>query len=376
MINVLNTKKMKSLFNQLLFIFIFSTSLVAQNNRPQEPKEPFNYLVEDVEFINEAANNIKLAGTLTIPKAIKNPPVAILITGSGPQNRNEEIVNHKPFLVLADYLTNNGIAVLRYDDRGIGESEGDFESATSFDFATDVEAALNYLKSRKAFKKSKIGLIGHSEGGLIAPIVASTNEDVSFNILLAGTGVTGREVLESQAWEIGKKSGATDETLQFNKEITAKLYDVINKENDTEKIEAEAKKSLIAYRAELIKEKNPYAVYISDAVINQVAGIGKNKWMNTFIRTNPQDYLNKVTCPVLAINGSKDLQVLPKLNLNGIESALKKANNTDVTIKELEGLNHLFQTAETGLMTEYKTIEETFSPTALTLIKDWILERF
>ncbi len=359
-----------------LVTLLFSNESVAQNNRPQEPQEPFEYIIEEVTFTNSKANNIKLAGTLTIPKNVKKPPVAILISGSGPQNRNEELLGHKPFLVLSDYLTNNGIAVLRYDDRGIAESEGDFETATSFDFATDVEAAINYLKERKEFKKSEIGLIGHSEGGLIAPIVASRNKEVAFNILLAGTGVIGREVMESQAWEIGRKMGATDEVLQFNKSITAKLYDVINNETDIAKIESEAKKSLIKYKDSLTEEKSPYAMYISDAAINQVAGIGKNKWMYTFIRTNPQDYLSKVTCPVLALNGSKDLQVLPKLNLKGIESALKKANNNDVTITELEGLNHLFQTAETGLITEYGTIEETFSPTALVIIKDWILERF
>ena len=367
---------MRFIVSLILVVVLFPIECISQINRPQEPKAPFDYIVEEVVFTNNKANNIKLAGTLTIPKKFKNPTVAILISGSGAQNRDEELFDHKPFLVLADYLTNNGIAVLRFDDRGTAASDGDFENATSFDFATDVEAAFEYLKDRKEFKKSKIGLIGHSEGGLIAPIVTSKNKDVAFNILLAGTGVIGREVIESQAWEMAKKSGATEAVLEFNKALTAKLYDVIITENDLSKIETEAKKSLFEYRDQLIKEKNPYAVYVSDALINQVAGLGKSKWMCTFIKTNPQDYLSKVTCPVLALNGSKDLQVLPKLNLNGIESALKSANNHDVTIKELEGLNHLFQTAETGLMNEYGTIEETFSPTALIIIIDWILERF
>ena len=359
-----------------LVVVFLASNLIAQNNRPQEPKEPFSYTIEEVSFANSNANNIRLAGTLTTPKNIKNPPVAILISGSGAQNRDEELFGHRPFLVLADYLTNNGIAVLRYDDRGTAESEGDFENATTFDFANDAEAGIEYLKSRKEFKKSKIGLIGHSEGGLIAPIVASKKDDVAFNILLAGTGVIGRDVLESQAWEMAKKSGATQTVLEFNKALTDKLYDVIITENDLSNVEVETKKSLIAFREELIREKSPFSIYVSDELINQVSGIGKSKWMCTFVKTNPQDYLSKVTCPVLAINGSKDLQVLPELNLNGIESALKNANNKDVTIKELEGLNHLFQTADTGLMTEYGTIEETFSPTALKIIKDWILERF
>jgi len=367
---------MRFIVSLFLIGVLFSGECIAQNIRPQEPKAPFNYVVEEISFVNSNASNIKLAGTLTIPKNLEEPTVAILISGSGPQNRDEELLNHKPFLVLADYLTNHGIAVLRYDDRGTAESEGDFETATSFDFATDVESAIDYLKTRKEFKKSKIGLIGHSEGGLIAPIVTSENSEVAFNILLAGPGVIGRDVLESQAWEIAKKMGATEEILQFNKAITDLLYDVIDIETETEKIESETKKALIKYRDSLTTAKSLYAMYVSDAVINQVAGIGKNKWMTTFIKTNPQDYLQKVTCPVLAINGSKDLQILPKLNIEGIESALKKANNNDVTIQELEGLNHLFQSAETGLMAEYETIEETFSPTALTLIKNWILERF
>lgn len=363
-----------------LYIFLLSivvTSQVsAQGNRPQEPKEPFNYRIEEVAFENNQANNIKLAGTLTIPYNIKKPPVAILISGSGAQNRNEEAFGHKPFFVLSDYLTNNGIAVLRYDDRGTAGSEGDFQNSTSFDFATDVEAAMEYIKNRKDLKKSKIGLIGHSEGGLIAPIVASRNENVDFIVLLSGPGVIGREVLESQAWEIAKLSGASQEVLKFNKSITDRLYDVVLTEKDIDSVETKTKDTLKKYRDELLEAKNSFAIYVSDNMIDQIASLGKNKWMNAFIKTNTQDYLKKVTCPVLALNGSKDVQILPKLNLDGIESALKKANNDDVTIKELDGLNHLFQTAETGLLNEYETIEETFSPIALEIIKDWISERF
>ena len=360
-----------------LFILILLTiEANAQINRPQEPKEPFNYTIEEVTFENNKANNIKLAGTLTIPKKIKKPPVAILISGSGAQNRDEEVLGHKPFWVLSDYLTNNGIAVLRYDDRGVAKSEGDFNSSTSFDFATDVEAAIKFLRNRKEFNKSEIGLVGHSEGGLIAPIVASRNSDVSYIILLAGPGVIGRKVLESQAWEIAKKSGATDEVLEFNKTITGKLYDVVLQENEMDSIETKTINSLKEFRNELIETKNPFAMYVSDVMINNIASMGKDIWMTTFIKTDPQKYLKQVTCPVLALNGGKDLQILPKLNLKRIESSLKMSNNNDVTIKELDGLNHLFQTSETGLFSEYETIEETFSPIALAIIKDWILERF
>lgn len=366
---------MKPIFKVLILIlFLFTVNGFSQNNRPQEPKPPFNYVSQDITFPNAKANNIKLAGTLTLPKDIKNPAVAILISGSGPQNRNEELLGHKPFLVLADYLTNNGIAVLRYDDRGIADSEGDFNTATTFDLASDVEAAVNYLKTRNDIDISKIGLIGHSEGGTIAPIVASRNKDVAYTILLAGTGVIGAEVMLSQSWKIAEMMGATTETLEFNKTISEMTYNIIINDNDVEKMKTSIKYSLNTYKKKI--EGSPYAIYINDALITQLTNVASNDWLCTFIRTSPEPYLAKTTCPVLAINGSKDVQVLPKLNLNAIEAALKKANNKDVTIKELEGLNHLFQTAETGIMQEYNTIEETFSPVALEIIKNWILERF
>lgn len=210
-----------------LFFYFFTLIVISQNNRTQEPKTPFNYISEDVFFTNRTTDSVILAGTLTLPKSKKNPPVVILISGSGPQDRNEELMGHKPFLVLSDYLTNKGIAVLRYDDRGIGKSKGNFGTATTFDFASDVEAAIKYLKTRKDINHKKIGLVGHSEGGLIAPIVASQNKDVAFTILLAGTGVNGRKVLESQSWEMAKQMGATEETLNFNKAFTGVAYDVI-----------------------------------------------------------------------------------------------------------------------------------------------------
>ncbi len=325
-------------------------------------------------FTNNSSDSIQLAGTLTVPKNIKKPPVAILISGSGPQNRNEELMGHKPFLVLSDYLTNNGIAVFRYDDRGIGESKGDFNTATSFDFATDVEAAILYLKTRKDIDNKKIGLIGHSEGGLIAPIIASKNKDVAFIVSLAGTGVDGSEIIKTQSWEIAKLMGAVEKTLKFNDTTATISHNIIKTNNDSESINLAIEKELKAFK-ENIKD-TPYATYLNDALISQLKGMASNVWLSTFIKTNPYDYWSKTTCPVLALNGSKDLQVLPKLNLKAIENALKNANNKDFTIKELKELNHLFQTSETGNPNEYRTLEETFSPKALEIIKDWILERF
>lgn len=368
---------LKLFYNCTALIFIlFSTTLCSQNTRPQDPKEPYNYISENVYFINTKAGSITLAGTLTRPKNKKKPTVAILISGSGPQNRNEEIkqYNHRPFLVLSDFLTNNGIAVLRYDDRGIAESKGDFKSATTLDFASDVEAAITYLKTRTDIDTSKIGLIGHSEGGLIAPIVASRNKDIAFTILLAGTGVNGAVVLETQATKAGQLAGTPEAFLNENGKLAHILYDIIRTNRDEDIIKTKITKELTDY-----KTNNPMSVIasaITPVMIEQQLGILKSIWLCEFIRLNPKDYLEKTTCPVLALNGSLDFQVIPEINLEGIKNALEKAGNKDITIKELEGLNHLFQTAKTGSMQEYNKIEETFSPIALQIIKNWILERF
>ncbi|WP_452222907.1 alpha/beta hydrolase family protein [Lacinutrix chionoecetis] len=360
--------------NITIILVLINIFIINAQNRPQEPKEPFNYTTEDVTFLNTKANNIELSGTLTLPNNIKKPTVAILISGSGPQDRNEALAGHKPFLVLADYLTNNGIAVLRYDDRGTAKSKGDFMSATTLDFATDAEAAVAYLKTRKNIDASKIGLIGHSEGGLIAPIVASNNKDVAYIVLLAGTGVDGKVILETQTRRAAELAGAPKVALDENEKLTNIIYGAVQNNDDFESIKAEISSELKKYKAD-----NPtaqYAPLITDEFIEQQSNAIKSAWLQTFIKTNPQVYLEQTECPVLAINGSKDFQVLADLNLNAIESALEKGGNKDYTIKKLEGLNHLFQTAETGAAQEYATIEETFSPIALAVIKDWILKRF
>ncbi len=340
--------------------------------RPQEPVKPYPYHAEDIAFRNADAN-ITLAGTLTLPNKDGNFPGVVLITGSGTQNRDEELFGHKPFLVIADYLTRNGIAVLRYDDRGFGQSQGDFSKATSSDFAKDVESAVAYLKTRKEIDPVKIGLIGHSEGGIVAPMVASISKDISFIILLAGTGIRGDSLLLLQQEAIAKASGMPEQRIQETKDINRKAFDMVLQSANTETLKA----NLTGYIKQVLQH-NPAEIpngMTEDAFaalqVNQLT----SPWMQYFIKYDPATALQKVTCPVLALNGEKDLQVPAKENLHAIETALKKGGNRKATIVPLPGLNHLFQDCTTGLPNEYATIEETFSPVALDRITRWIKEQ-
>lgn len=344
--------------------------------RPQDPKGELPYTAEEVPFENPAAGNIKLAGTLTLPQDVKNPPVAVLITGSGGQNRDEELepFNHRPFLVLADHLTRNGIAVLRYDDRGVGASQGSQQDATSADFATDVEAAVNYLKTRKDIDTSKIGLIGHSEGGLIADLVITDQKNnIAFFVSLAGTAISGGDVITSQTEKMAQLNGEESNITAFDKKLSNKIFDYIATAKDTTGMD----KMLESILNEALQNapediKNKYTPEIIAEVKNQF----ENPWLLYFVKTDPANYIERITIPTLVLNGGKDVQVLPSLNLPAYEKALRKAGNKDYTVKELPDLNHLFQTAETGNVQEYGEIEETFSPQALDLISSWINERF
>lgn len=341
--------------------------------RPQEPEKPYPYHTEDVTFKNEKAG-VTLAGTLTLPKKEGSYPAVILISGSGPQNRDEELLGHKPFLVLADHLTRNGIAVLRYDDRGTGSSKGSFTKATTEDFAADAEAAFQYLKTRKEINKSKIGLAGHSEGGTIAPIVASKNPDVAFIVLLAGTAIPGDELMLLQNYLLGKADGMPEEELTKLGAINRQLYDAIKQVSDTKALKTELN---------LIFDKELKPLFISKGIpqnqVDQYAEMQINEltspWYTNFIRYNPQPVLEKVQCPILALNGDKDLQVAPVANLDAIKRAGQKSGNKKVTIKQLPGLNHLFQESKTGSPAEYGEIEQTFSPVALDEISSWILKQ-
>jgi pimeloyl-ACP methyl ester carboxylesterase len=338
----------------------------------QEPVPPFLYAVEDVIYYNKTAE-VKLCGTLTLPQTGGPFAAVILIPGSGPYNRNEEISGHKIFLVLADYLTRRGIAVLRVDKRGIGESTGNYAASTTKDFSNDVLAGIKYLKSVNKIDSTKIGLIGHNEGGIIAPMVASGTNEVAFIVLMAGPGLPGDELLSLQSERMAKAEGYPEERIRKSIELNKKIYSTIKAGGDSLDIAEELR---IIYfdnynsldKTEKAEIRNPKAAFQRELKLMM------SPWYRYFISYDPVPALEKVKCPVLALNGSKDLQVLPDENLASIKKALEKGGNKNFEIKELPGLNHLFQTAETGSPAEYMKIHETISPIALQTIGDWIIK--
>ena len=347
--------------------------------RPQEPTKPYPYYTEDVVFENKSAK-INLAGTLSLPKKDGQFPVVVLITGSGPQNRDEELLGHKPFLVLADHLTKNGIGVLRFDDRGIAQSKGDFKTATSADFATDVEAAVNYLMTRNDVDKKHIGLVGHSEGGAIAPMVAAKSKDVNFIVLLAGTGISGDKLLLLQKELIEKAMGVSDVDIQKGQKVNAGAFEIIKKAQSTvrkDSLGEGGKQGLSDYFKKMLAENpalKPKEMSVETFLETQIAPFA-SPWMQYFIKYDPSLVLKNVKCPVLALNGSKDLQVPSKVNLEAIKKGLEMGKNKNVTTKELPNLNHLFQECTTGSPEEYAKIEQTFSPMALNEVSNWILKQ-
>lgn len=341
---------------------------ITEISRPQVPEEPYPYKVEDVKFRNEK-DNVTLAGTLTLPESGDSFTGVILISGSGPQDRDETLFNHKPFLILSDYLTRSGLAVLRFDDRGTGSSTGNFNSAVTEDFANDVLAAVDFLKKRKEIKS--IGLIGHSEGGLIAPIVSVKSDNVDFIVLLAGPGLPGEQILLSQTELIFQAEKLDEDEINKILEINSRIYKAVKEIQDSTKLERKLREIFNENLSSLSKEEKQ-KLNLSDETIEQQIKVIISPWFRNFVKYDPRPVLKKVKVPVLAITGGKDLQVPPDENLEAIGKALNEGKNNNFKIMKLEGLNHLFQTAETGSPSEYGKIEETFSPKALKVINDWI----
>ena len=329
-----------------------------KKTRPQDPQPPFHYQIEEVTFVNEKEGNT-LAGTLTIPEGEGPFPAMVLVSGSGQQNRDEELMNHRPFWVIADYCARHGIAVLRYDDRGVGGSDGEVMNATSMDFSYDAEAAFDYLRKRKEINATKVGILGHSEGGVINFMVSSRRPEVAFLVSLAGPSVNGIAVLKEQQAAILRASGMTEEMVQFNGNANAQMFDIIETSNDREEADSLLRQLLKGWG---------YNEELTEQTVGQMA----SPWMYYFLRYDPTDAIVKTNCPALLLNGTKDLQVIASQNLPGYEKIIAEHGKTNLTLRELPDLNHLFQHCETGSPNEYFEIEETISPEVLEMIVGFV----
>ena len=331
--------------------------------RPQNPSKPYPYREEEISFSNVPAG-VSLAGTLTLPKGAGPFPAALLIVGSGPHDRDEALANHRPFLVLADHLARKGIAVLRYDKRGIGKSTGSSDKATTLDLAADAQTAIAYLKTRKEIDPAKIALIGHSEGAMIAPLIASQTKDVAWVVLLAAPATKGEDTLLNQSELIGRAGGLTDEQLTASLDFDQAAYDLVRAEKDS---------AVLNEKLNGLVKASGLAAAMTPAVLEPQLRMMESPWFRFFLDYDPLPNLKALQVPVLALYGQKDLQVPAKPNLALLKQALQDGGNKDADVRELPGLNHLFQHAYSGTPVEYAAIEETFSPETLQIISDWLL---
>lgn len=334
--------------------------------RPQVPTKPYPYQSIDVEFDNPLAPGVTLAGTLTIPEGNGPFACAILLTGSGAQDRNETVFGHQPFLVLSDYLTRNGIAVLRYDDRGTAQSTGDFSQATSADFATDANAAFKFLMTRKEIASDAIGFVGHSEGGLVAPIAMKDNPGVAFLVMLAGPGTPSLQIVKSQNRLIALSQGASEEDIAQSESINSLITIAVAESTSSQDAEDKIRAIMTPQARE--------ALGVDEAQLDMIVAQSTTPWTRYFLGYDPANFLPLIAQPILALNGELDLQVPAIENLEGI--AKLTSTNPDVTIHKLDELNHMFQHSKTGAMGEYNDIEETFAPEAMDMIAQWINARF
>lgn len=365
--------KMSGQYEQSGYKGSWSATRQAVSASPTASGAAKAYKEEDVTFKN---GDYTLAGTLTLPQGAGPHPAVVLISGSGQQNRDEELFGFKPFAILADAFGNAGIAVLRYDDRGIGGSTTGTAEDTSETYAGDVGAAYDYLKTRDEIDPKQIGLLGHSEGGLIAPIVAVQKGDVAFLVLLAGPGVSGKDLLVQQVGAIAKSGGATEANVAQLEAQQKQVIDAVLSGQGLDQVEADLVAQFKA-AAEKLPESQRQQIGDLDAwarqqVQSQIAAL-QSPWMTFFLTHDPAPVLEKVDAPVLALFGGKDVQVDAVTNEAAIKAALQKGGNQDVTTKVFPDANHLFQSAETGSPTEYATLKPEFAPGVLDTITSWVV---
>lgn len=342
-----------------------STGVPALATRPQDPKPPFPYRTTEVTV--PSVGDVRLAGTVVMPEGRGPFPAVVFVTGSGPQDRDEALMGHRPFLVIADYLARHGIASLRYDDRGFAKSTGTFATATSADFGADAEAALHFLQSVPGVARDRVGILGHSEGGLIGPMIAARTRDVAFLVLMAGPGMPGDSLSLLQLRRLVQTT-APQAVVDAMVDNNRRIFRAVEGGRDSADIVARVTAVKQEIIAGLPEDQRAAAALRFDQALPQFVA----PWMRYFLAYDPRVALRKVRVPVLALGGTLDLQVPAKENLSGIDSALRAAGNTDYRVVELPNLNHLFQTATTGSPAEYAKIEETVAPSALELIASWI----
>ncbi|HEY7728187.1 MAG TPA: alpha/beta fold hydrolase [Candidatus Eisenbacteria bacterium] len=343
----------------------------AEGRRPQDPVPPYPYQAEEVSYVSPVGG-VRLAGTLTLPERTGPCPAVLLLSGSGPQDRDETIFGHRPFLVLADFLARRGIAVLRVDDRGVGGSGGQLSRATLSDLAGDALAGLAYLRARSEVDSSRIGLIGHSEGGIVGSLAAvRARGAVKFLVLLSGVGVPGDDLLRRQSATMARLQGASPLLVEKQDEIQARLYSVLKEDADSASLAPRVRK-IAAELVALIPEEQVSAAGGREAVVDKQMPALLSPSFRSLVSSDPRPALAAVRCPVLALSGAKDVQVPAHDNLAAIAAALKAGGSTDVTTRELPDLNHLLQTCQTGSIAEYAALDETIAPAALQLIARWI----
>ena len=348
---------------------------VEAPSRPQEPEPPFPYGEEDALYAN---GDVTIAGTLTLPPVVGRVPAALLISGSGPQNRDLEVADHKPFLVLADHLTRLGVAVLRVDDRGVGGSTGDTWQSTSRDKADDVLAGVGFLRAHDRIDPDRVGLIGISEGGLVAPLALNRvppGTTVAFAVLLAGPSVPGDDELRQQLRRIAAANGAPAEIIARLDALQDRALRIIRGEMPPAEAEAALREVVREYLAASPETAQLSGEALESAVSTAVESI-LNPWFRFFIRYDPAPALRALAVPTLALFGGKDTQVDANQNQSAMEAAFAGSSNTDITVRRFPEMNHLFQTAGTGSPAEYAQIEETMAPEVLDLIGSWIAARF
>jgi uncharacterized protein len=345
-------------------------------NRPQTPVPPYPYKSIDTVYFNKDKSQ-QFGATLTMPNGAGPFPTILLITGSGLQNRDEEIMGHKPFAVLADFFTKKGYAVLRVDDRSIGKSTGDVKNATSADFANDASCSVDFLLTIKEVDKKKIGLLGHSEGGMIAPMVANKRKDIAFIVMMAGVGEKVATLMTEQNEMVMLSYGIDTPSVKAYAPLYNKIITLIASSKETDDLTPAISKIvdnwIIKHDTAMV---NKFVGSVSGGdnkkFAEQFASLNKQKWSHFFFSYDPTNDLRKLHCKVLAIDGSRDIQVKASTNLAAIKANLAKSKSPAYEVKELEGLNHLFQTCIKCTTAEYKDLEETISPVALNTIGDWL----